>query len=473
MDKSTTEEEGFGNYSGGYYSVEIGESFNRGRYVVQSKLGWGTFSTVWLAWDTQLNRYVALKITKGTARFREYANREIRFLKAIAKGDPEDNECVVKLLDNFIHSGPNGHHVCLVLELLGDDLRTLLKHYNGKGIPLHMVKEICFHVLRGLDYLHRRLSIIHTDLKPENILLLSTIDPKKYPKKIGIPLKKDKSAIAASSSSVSSICMTGNQQTRLKEKGILVDQDCGKAANDEDEKLGVEAQGVKKKTWGNFKSLYDALDGKPLQRKRATVSPSEKRKLLESLDLKCKIADLGNACEITKQYTSHIQTLNYRCPETLLHSPYSTPADIWSVACIAFELATGAFLFNPQGKNSEDIVVDHLGLMMELLGVIPKEIALGGKLYAKFFDENGNLKGYRRLQCRPLINVLQESFGFSAKDADDFNDFLLLLLDFEPKDRPTAMQAILHPWLTGGPPLLQPSSSQENEEIIPQDNTTV
>ncbi|GLJ54504.1 hypothetical protein SUGI_1170610 [Cryptomeria japonica] len=425
MDKSTTEEEGFGNYSGGYYSVEIGESFNRGRYVVQSKLGWGTFSTVWLAWDTQLNRYVALKITKGTARFREYANREIRFLKAIAKGDPEDNECVVKLLDNFIHSGPNGHHVCLVLELLGDDLRTLLKHYNGKGIPLHMVKEICFHVLRGLDYLHRRLSIIHTDLKPENILLLSTIDPKKYPKKIGIPLKKDKSAIAASSSSVSSICMTGNQQTRLKEKGILVDQDCGKAANDEDEKLGVEAQGVKKKTWGNFKSLYDALDGKPLQRKRATVSPSEKRKLLESLDLKCKIADLG------------------------------------------------AFLFNPQGKNSEDIVVDHLGLMMELLGVIPKEIALGGKLYAKFFDENGNLKGYRRLQCRPLINVLQESFGFSAKDADDFNDFLLLLLDFEPKDRPTAMQAILHPWLTGGPPLLQPSSSQENEEIIPQDNTTV
>jgi len=37
---------------GGYHAVRIGDAFNNGRYVVQNKLGWGHFSTVWLAWDT-------------------------------------------------------------------------------------------------------------------------------------------------------------------------------------------------------------------------------------------------------------------------------------------------------------------------------------------------------------------------------------------------------------------------------------
>lgn len=50
----TSEDEGTEDYRrGGYHAVRIGDSFKNGRYVVQSKLGWGHFSTVWLAWDTQ------------------------------------------------------------------------------------------------------------------------------------------------------------------------------------------------------------------------------------------------------------------------------------------------------------------------------------------------------------------------------------------------------------------------------------
>ena len=50
---------------------------------------------------------------------------EIKILKQIAEGDPDDKKCVVKLLDHFRHSGPNGHHVCMVFEYLGDNLLTL------------------------------------------------------------------------------------------------------------------------------------------------------------------------------------------------------------------------------------------------------------------------------------------------------------------------------------------------------------
>lgn len=50
----TSEDEGTEDYRrGGYHAVRIGDTFKQGRYVVQSKLGWGHFSTVWLAWDTQ------------------------------------------------------------------------------------------------------------------------------------------------------------------------------------------------------------------------------------------------------------------------------------------------------------------------------------------------------------------------------------------------------------------------------------
>ncbi|GLJ54531.1 hypothetical protein SUGI_1171120 [Cryptomeria japonica] len=398
-------EEGSKNYiEGGYHPVDCGDLFNKDCCVVQSKLGWGAFSTVWLAWDTQLNKYVALKISRSKDYFRETTLCEIRTLKVISEADPEDKERVVKLLDYFMHSGPNGNHVCLVLEVLGDDLRTLLTHYSGKGIPLHMVKEICFQILRGLDFLHRKLSIIHTDLKPENILLPSTIDPEKDPKKLGVPLmpppNKGESTIATSSSSASNICKIGNQQMRSEHKDNLVAQDCGSAANDEEEKLGVEAQGVQTRTRSSKRILYDALKGNPLQRIRELRinNPCEKQNSMASLDLKCKIADLGNALPLPNQLKVRIQTFRYKCPESLLLSSFSTPADMWSVGCIAFELATGDFLFNPQGENRDDRAVSHLGLMIELLGVMPQSVSLGDKLSKRFFDENGNLKGYRRLR---------------------------------------------------------------------------
>lgn len=50
----SSEDEGAEEYRrGGYHAVRIGDTFKHGRYVIQNKLGWGHFSTVWLAWDTQ------------------------------------------------------------------------------------------------------------------------------------------------------------------------------------------------------------------------------------------------------------------------------------------------------------------------------------------------------------------------------------------------------------------------------------
>lgn len=184
---SEEEDEGIDSYrKGGYHAVRVGDSFSGGRYIAQRKLGWGQFSTVWLAYDIQSSRYVALKIQKSAPQFAQAALHEIEVLSAIADGNPSNNKCVVQLVDHFKHTGPNGQHLCMVLEFLGDSLLRLIKYSHYKGLELNKVREICKCILNALDYLHQELGIIHTDLKPENILLISTIDPNKDPIRSGL-----------------------------------------------------------------------------------------------------------------------------------------------------------------------------------------------------------------------------------------------------------------------------------------------
>lgn len=169
-------EEGY--KAGGYHRVRVGDTYND-RYKVVEKLGWGHFSTVWLVDDLTLPvdaplRRVALKVQKSARRYTQAAQDEIKLLdcvneKLVARGAGASR--VVKLLDSFTTSGPNGDHVCFVFETLGDNLLRVIKHYNYEGLPIDVVKFMVYQILEGLDYLHRVCRIIHTDLKPENVLV--------------------------------------------------------------------------------------------------------------------------------------------------------------------------------------------------------------------------------------------------------------------------------------------------------------
>ncbi|XP_023753064.1 uncharacterized protein LOC111901447 [Lactuca sativa] len=484
----SSEDEGTEDYRrGGYHAVRIGDKFKHSRYIVQSKLGWGHFSTVWLAWDTQKSRYVALKVQKSAQHYTEAAMDEITILKQIAEGDPDDQKSVVKLLDHFKHSGPNGQHVCMVFEYLGDNLLTLIKYSDYRGVPLHKVKEICFHILGGLDYLHRQLSIIHTDLKPENILLLSMIDPERDRTKSGTPLilssSKDLLADSGPSKEVknSNGDLTKNQKKKIKKKAKKAAQN-GAGREDLDE-VEQDNDSINPDSCSNEKpngvdSIEDHAsssvvkddsknhpDVRERNQLRGRGSRSTRQKLLADVDVKCKLVDFGNACWTYKQFTGDIQTRQYRCPEVLLGSKYSTSADLWSFACICFELATGDVLFDPHSGDNYDRDEDHLALMMELLGMMPRKIALGGRYSREFFNRHGDLRHIRRLRFWPLHKVLKEKYEFSEQEATDLADFLVPILDFVPEKRPTAAQCLSHSWFTGGPRVLTPKA-----DVVDDDN---
>ncbi|WFD45482.1 non-specific serine/threonine protein kinase [Malassezia furfur] len=170
----TEDEEDFEDYCrGGYHPVNVGDRFSNGRYVIVRKLGWGHFSTVWLAKDVVANRHVAMKVVKSAPHYTETALDEIKLLQRLVSADRNHPGCrhCVSLLDHFRHKGPNGSHVCMVFEVLGENLLGLIKRYQHRGVPTHIVKQIAKQVLLGLDYMHRSCGIIHTDLKPENVLI--------------------------------------------------------------------------------------------------------------------------------------------------------------------------------------------------------------------------------------------------------------------------------------------------------------
>ncbi|KAM7264676.1 hypothetical protein ACFE04_002359 [Oxalis oulophora] len=476
--EQSSEDEGTEEYRrGGYHAVRIGDAFKNGRYVVQSKLGWGHFSTVWLAWDTQHSRFVALKVQKSAQHYTEAAMDEITILQQIAEGDSEDTKCVVKLLDHFKHSGPNGQHICMVFEYLGDNLLTLIKYTDYRGMPISMVKEICRHILVGLDYLHRQLSIIHTDLKPENILLLSMIDPSRDPRKSGVPLvlpnSKNKTLFESGDNNTSSNGdLTTNQKKKVRRKAKKVEEIPSETEVGPETSATVGSSPISKSNVGpsggqstSRSKDADRTKDAELEKGSKRGSRSKRKKLLGSVDLKCKLVDFGNACWTYKQFTNDIQTRQYRCPEVVLGSKYSTSADLWSFACICFELATGDVLFDPHSAENYDRDEDHLALMMELLGMMPRKIALGGRYSRDFFNRYGDLRHIRRLRFWPLNKVLVEKYDFSEKDANDMMEFLVPILDFVPENRPTAAQCLLHPWMDAGPRLLEPAQNQASDKL--------
>jgi len=159
------------------------------------------------------------------------------------------------------------------------------------------------------------------------------------------------------------------------------------------------------------------------------------------------IVDMGNGCWTHHHFTSQIQTRQYRSPETIIGVPYGPGADIWSLACMIFELLTGDFLFEPRKGYYYDKDDDHLAQMIELLGPMPKNFALSGKNSKRFFDSTGHLRRIRGLNYWPLHRVLTEKYRFMPKEAEGLADFLSSMLSWYPEKRATAQEMLEHPWL--------------------------
>lgn len=384
---------------GGYHPVSIGEIFHN-RFKVLNKLGWGVYSTVWMAEDitnlsessntTNLNRTVALKIQKSSEDYYYAAQNEIRILNAIRDEADATGQSpyIVRLHDFFDVVGPNGTHPCMVFEPLGENLLAVLERYER--LPVLAVRQTMAQLLRALEFLHN-LDIVHTDIKPENVLVVRRSHSLSELEGFGLPGEH-------------------SNVDRASNYGII-------SLGGDDHIIGVKIVDV-----GNA-FFVEEQDVEDIQ---------------------------------TREYRCIESMLGIR--------PFQPVADVWSLGCLCFELLTGQFLFNPNADEPEyddddrfsphifepELTESHLTQCVELLGPVPIEVLDQGLHSGEWFDGNGALLAAGDMQYEEqfLENVLADNFQLQTEVANLIADFVKTLCVYDPMQRPAASDCLKHAFFT-------------------------
>ncbi len=143
-----------------------------GRYQLQRALGQGAIGQVWLAWDAQAQRTVAIKtIQIGRIPNAEHLMDTLgRFQREVAAANKLQHPNIVTSYD----SGRTADELYLVMELAdGSALNELMeqRYLQGQGQwPVADVLTIAGQVCAGLSAAHAA-DIIHRDIKPSNLMV--------------------------------------------------------------------------------------------------------------------------------------------------------------------------------------------------------------------------------------------------------------------------------------------------------------
>ncbi|KAL2867596.1 kinase-like domain-containing protein [Aspergillus lucknowensis] len=152
-----------------FHPVHLADTFQGTRYRVIRKLGYGSFSTVWLAKDTQLDRYVALKICQAESE----PSGETIIYDVLAQSKlvtHPGRHHYLPLLDHFRVNGPNGCHQALVYEPMGASVAEVKDTlFPNSAFPLWTARSILWQTLLGLDFLLAN-GVVHGDVQPRNLL---------------------------------------------------------------------------------------------------------------------------------------------------------------------------------------------------------------------------------------------------------------------------------------------------------------
>lgn len=141
---------------GGLHPTHIGDTIID-RYKVLHKLGYGGFSTVWLANDTQSHRIVALKILRAEE---SKILTELEILEKLENGpsDQPGKIHIASLLSKFNFDGPNGHHLCLVSEVPGSSITTINncpgKQAGNNRLRADISRKVARQIVEALSFIH-------------------------------------------------------------------------------------------------------------------------------------------------------------------------------------------------------------------------------------------------------------------------------------------------------------------------------
>ena len=186
-----------------------------GRYRIESRLGSGGMSTVHLAFDERLERYVALKLLAEhlasdpafVSRFRREALAAARLI----------HPNIVQVFDSGLDDYRDQHYI--VMEYI--DGQSCAEILRDRGwLPVEETLPIILGACAGLDYAHRK-GVVHRDVKPGNLLL--GIDRTVKLADFGIAKATEQSSITQVGSVLGTAAYLAPEQGRGEEAGPPAD----------------------------------------------------------------------------------------------------------------------------------------------------------------------------------------------------------------------------------------------------------
>lgn len=385
---------------GGYHPIMVGDVLHS-RYHITDKLGFGGYSTVWLARDTYLNRYVTLKINVASS-----IQHETKVLRALSSPSPSSSSehpgrrLVPVFLDEFEVKGPNGEHTCYTVAPAQCNLREASFSHL---FPKEVARALSYRLAQAVAYVHSQ-GYVHGDIHLNNILfkLPSSFDElsiSQFYEKFGEP------------ETVPLIRCDGEPLPPNAPTKAVVPLFIGKYADE-----------------------FSLSDAHPLLTDFGEAfSPASETRL-------------GKDCHTPNAF---------RAPEAKFESqmPLGYPSDIWSMATAIWEIIGTKAIFSTDFVDGDQIAARHI----DVLGPMPSEWWQHWEARSRFFDEYGYpTESYKENKWPPLEESFETSVqkwrrkmggGIEEDEKVAFLDLMRRMLSFRPEERPTANEVLMSDWM--------------------------
>jgi serine/threonine protein kinase len=317
--------------------------------------------------------------------------------------------------------------VCMVFDLLVGSVYQMIKKGRASdktrsssgqeckstntyedGLSEKIVAKIISQTANALNVIKDKLQACHTDIKPENILIKGT------DKRLKIFMEK---------------FLEENFCKKLKIMSDKIISDFKLNLSNKKHKLRFAK--IKREV---AKKIIISINNNINTYIEKTHKISKDSKIFDiDENIQVVLADFGTIKPFCKiKYDDDIQTRYYRAPEVILMCNYDYKADVWSLACTAYELLTGSLLFDPEKDKHHSTDYHHIYWIMELLGDIPKSLLLKAKNASEFFHSSGKFKE-KKPDVHPLSVIFKEDIKI------DCSSKMILLLEkmlaVSPNDR--------------------------------------
>jgi serine/threonine protein kinase len=306
-----------------------GEVINN-QYMLLYKIGYGSFSSVWLTYDISDDKFYALKIQ--TPDDYDEGIKELEIYDMISKICKQNKniDTMMTIKTSFILEREEGKYVCMVMELMAGSLYDVIKTDKySEGIPEESVNKVDKQLMDSISVLHN-FGIIHTDIKPENILVCGV--NKKYQTII-------------------------DKFTKLKLKQKF-DENIGEIKAQYNLKNRKHKDKFRQDKYLILlelnKFIHEIIDFETVLDDRTSDLFTEE----QINNIKIKLADFGSIQYEKdlkkKDWYPEVTTRYYRDPRVILGLSYDKTIDIHSAKTTMYEIKTGKIQYNPDALKDED-----------------------------------------------------------------------------------------------------------------------